>query len=208
MNRLQISIAAGLMLILGSGLAFAGPLDNLLTNGSFEEGVFQLPETHAYSRQIREQGWAVDDPVVQPEGWCITPLAGQSGAFRLTEDSKESHSGLRSVYLKGHLIQERKLDASAGDQLELTYWSRSDTGSDVCLKIFAYGQNANGEDVWLDELKEIQIHSAGAEWEKISEKIKVPAKINNEAVVALKAVLYSTQGAFFDDVEISVSSTP
>lgn len=188
-----------------SGALYAESIE--IANGSFEEGTFELPPTHAYSEKIREAGWVVDEPLLQPAGWCITPVPEFVGEFHLIDDSTQSHTGERAVFLKGHLIYESSLEAKGGEELVVTFWARSDTFSKVSVKYYLYGTDDDGESVWLDEFKEAPVFTTERDWEQYASKVKLPTLVLGKKITSVKIVLFSESGAFFDDISLSLAGS-
>jgi hypothetical protein len=190
--RLWCAGLLALVLLAGAGSA-ADTSGNRIANGSFEETEV-FPETHPYVKIMRDGGWTLDTPILDPKGWTPHPVL-QQGEFKLLRDKAQAHSGETCVMLKGDLVWDELLEVKAGDRVTIQFWARAATPGQIAGVFYAYPQGR-------DALQ--QPEAVGTSWARYSCTFDIPAVLDGKPVTTVVPVLRSFTGALFDDVTVLV----
>jgi len=199
MNKKKFFNTALLILIFAIGFIAQAEL----VNPGFEKlGAAEKEETYKY---LQDQGWTFDKPLVYPEGWKPNPGAMKNGEYRLITDSGIAHSGSNCIYLKGHFMQTKSIDVTAGDDVEISLYVKDSDKRNAGVALYLYYKDERGTDRWTGTLQ-VNVKT-GPEWTRQTIKTRIPEESQGKRVNAVIVALVSYAGAYFDDVEMVRTKT-
>jgi len=196
-----MKISCGIVKVLaGLGICFAVNSADALVNGGFEQTVAESDKT-GFASVMKNAGWIFDEPLAFPVGWRVNSGASKNGEYRIVTGDKV-YGGKNSIFLKGHLMYTTGMDVSAGDAVEVSFYSRSeeknDSGAGVCL--YYYCRDEKGRDIFTGSEQFLVSTETG--WSKKTGSIVIPAESRGKKVSSFILALFSDKGAYFDDVEL------
>ena len=200
MEKKKLFRMALCVLLLAIGFAVSAEL----INPGFEK-ISSAEEKEGLIQGLRNTGWKFDEPLVFPEGWKTNSGAFRNGEYRLITDSSQSHGGNNCIYLKGHFMHTDSIDVTAGDDVEISFYvqDKDKKAAGVCL--YFYYKDEKNRDIFTGS-SQFTVKTE-LEWIKRSGTIKIPEESHGKRVNSIIVALFSSTGAYFDDVEISHTRT-
>ncbi len=201
MGRMKYACAAGLALLIAVSVNLFAQLEN----PGFED-VYQPDPKTGYEKNMEDNKWDFEKPLVFPMGWRLNISLTKGGKYRLFTDKSAAFNGNNCVYVKGHLMHEKTIDVTAGDELEVSFYVKDPEKKKAGATLYLYGKDEKGKiKSFLGSL--LFTVQAEAEWTKQSGMIKIPEESRGERINAIIVAVFSDTGAYFDNVELTHKRT-
>ncbi|HNS32729.1 MAG TPA: tetratricopeptide repeat protein [bacterium] len=172
-------------------LAFPGWAQ--LDNAGFED----VKEAGQYSKNMKDNGWKFDEPLVFPAGWGINAGSIKNGEYRLINDSSKAHGGSRCIYLRGHIMHSRSIDVTAGDRIEINFYVKDPEKKEAGGALYLYYKDEKGVRRFTDTFQfSVQTEPS---WSLRKGTIEIPEEHKGHRVNSVIAALFSKTGVYFDD---------
>lgn len=197
-NLLIASVSA---LVLFSVLPVASfGAEPIVKNGDFEETV-TIPEKDSIFKLASNINFKLETPLVMPASWTLNLVgSAKDGEFRLIQDKSQSQSGNNCVFIRGHLMYPVKVDVKEGDEIDITFFSRSQEKTDISFFLYCYTKNEQGAAKNIGSLTFTA--KSDKDWMKHTGKIKIPAEVTGKKLNSVIVALTSRKGSYIDNVEV------